>query len=86
MAHPDTSPESPRDAIDREVDALLDVVLPGATAGELAVLRHVLERTLEARAARQQEPMEPSLSEVLAGAERASERVAAWPVWKRRVA
>jgi len=31
-------------------------------------------------------PRTLSLSEVLAGAERAEQRMAAWPEWKRRVA
>jgi hypothetical protein len=44
--------QTPKDSLSREVDALLDLTLPVATAGELALLAHVLERVLEARAER----------------------------------
>ena len=41
-------------ALRQTVGALLDAVLDQATRGELAVLRVILERTLAARAARQE--------------------------------
>ena len=41
-------------ALRQTVGALLDAVLDQATRGELAVLRVLLERTLAARAARQE--------------------------------
>jgi hypothetical protein len=44
--------ESTQEPPDRRLDALLEVMRSGATAGELAVLERVLERILEARADR----------------------------------
>lgn len=38
--------------MDRELRALIEQLLDGATDGEKAVLRHVIERMLIARAAR----------------------------------
>jgi len=82
MAHPDESHDPRRTAA---LDRLAGAV--EAAAGKVGTeVLEALADTVEATVWLGHVPREPSLAEVLAGAERASERVAAWPVWKRRVA
>jgi len=67
------------------LDRLAGAVEAAAGKVDTEVLE-ALADTVEATVWLGRVPRTLSLSEVLAGAERASERVASWPVWKRRVA
>jgi len=82
MARPTESDTTTRTRALQRLHGALDVAEAVLGAAELERLAADVELAVGLRHV----PREPSLSEVLAGAERASERVAAWPEWKRRVA
>jgi hypothetical protein len=82
MAHPDEFHDPRRTAA---LDRLAGAVEAASAQVDTEVLE-ALADTVEATVWLGRVPRTLSLAEVLAGAERAEQRVAAWPVWKRRVA
>lgn len=82
MAPTHDTDTTPRDRAAHRFSGAADSALATASAEVLDALSDIVEASLWLRSV----PRELTLSEVLAGAERAEQRVAAWPEWKRRVA